>query len=974
MALNSEQRILVNAYKIALNGKNISNILTAGNAISDITKNSNSVEEFYLIGQISYVVKDYINNYLKNAGVDDFETWVKSYGSLYTRRWRTAIETYPTYDDFEEILSIVSSGLVSTTKIPWKLDYTFPPNSSLEFESAEVGFVGAIKNVDEVQILGRTLRLLNIKNTAAQSALGFNKKFIFDVTTIDGRTNTLEIDQTTNIEVFFALKDGIIYPSDTDTNNILKKLSDQYNVGIQKNNPTAYDSTKTYVPPYAPKIKPDESGKKIQNYQYKLGFLTRNSLNFIESETRISTNFLTNLQVLWLEQENYPNEISLSQIPIFTSWPKSSDGVNLDVIDQSYANLWKTPTIVPKFIFLVDQTTFNGLRDYVDNTVSKRSYFSPKNTHRVKYELSILPAGSSFPNSPGGVDLGIVNISRNDFDPTTFIQNIGKLPTFGQLVEFDFILTYPNVIPNDNSLGTWMSDIVIPTIRDRQIYKKRLNINDEDLVNDIVSSQMFLQIFNLNYKSNNIQIVNNNEEHQFLIKLINDSILTLESSEEDWKDVNIALLQLLKRFIDFLKFRGYPDIFFFTIDKNEFDIITGFRFAGDELTDLGTNPRPFIPVEDDTFVDLDIAEDWFPNPPYTFKGLSKAYDYIPNINSLKTRAMFNCVGERMTVFYTGSTSVSHSKYFIPVWDKTPEKHDAYHHFDIAYAHINGSGSSYTSSLVDMLPSKSIYRKYMLECMGSTNGKFKFKNDKESDYFYVIQFDRNDFKDRIDPGNMQITLSPLSSSANQMTNTGSNFYIDQTRGEIFTLIDESDDADESQSARGYNQDHYYLISGSIQEGAYDEDNTESWGVLFPKSGIMILDGTMLDQSCSFNTVTASIDGDNNRKLFLSISGSCSGHNIRTTSGSWYARSTEEYMRETYLCRLHSEEFNYSNNYTYHTDTSGSLRYYSTLIPFTYITTVGLYSNNGDLVAVGKTRKPLKKDVNTEYVFQVRIRLN
>lgn len=974
MALNSEQRILVDAYKIALNGKQISSILTAGNAISDITRNSNSVEEFYLIGQITYVVKDYINNYLKNGGIEDFETWVKSYGSLYTKRWRTALETYPTYDDFEEILSIVSSGLVGTNKISWKPNYTLPPNSSLEFESAEVGFIGAIKNADEVQLLGRTLRLLNIKNTAAQTALGFNKKFIFDVTTIDGRTQSLEIDQPTNIEVFFALKDGIVYPSNTDTDNVLKKLSDQYNAGIEKNNPTAYDSTKTYVPPYAPKIKPDESGKKIQNYQYKLGFLTRSSLSFIESETKISRDFLNNLQVLWIEQENYPNEISLSHVPLFTTWPKTSDGINLDVVDQSYENLWKTPTIMPKFIFLVDQTTFNGLRDYVENTFSKKSTFSPKITNRFKYELNILPLGAVLPSQDVNVGFGTVAQNRDVFDPTTFIQNLGKLPTYGQLVEFDFQSENPTVIPNSDFLNTWLSDNVIPTIRDRQIYKKRPNITDEELVNDVVSSQMFLQIFNLNYKSNNIQIVNDDEDHQFVVQLIDNSILTLESSEEKWKDVNIALLQLLKRYVNFVKVRGYPSIFFFLVDTNEFDIITGFRVAGDEVNDLGTNPRTYTPAQEDTFVDLDIAEDWIPNAPYAFKGLSKAYDYIPNINTLKTRAMFNCVGERMTTFHTGSTSVSHSKYFISVWDKTPEKHDAYHHFDIAYAHINGSGSSYTSSLIDMLPSKSIYRKYMLECMGSTNGKFKFKNNKESDYFYVIQFDRNDFKDRIDPGNMQITLCPLSSSRNQMINTGSNFYVDQTRGEIFTLIDDSNDADESQSANRYIQDHYYLISGSIQEGAYDEDNTESWGVVFPKSGIMILDGTMLDQSCSFNTVTASIDGDNNRKLFLSISGSCSGHTIRTISGSWYARSTEEYMRETYLCRLHSEEFNYSNNYTYHTNTSGSLRYYSTLTPFTYITTIGLYSNNGDLVAVGKTRKPLRKDVNTEYVFQVRVRLN
>ena len=972
MALNSEQRILVDAYKIALNGKEISSILTAGNAISDITRNSNSIEEFYVIGQITYVVKDYINNYLKNGGIDDFETWVKSYGSLYVSRWRTAIETYPTYDDFEEILSIVSSGLVSTNKISWKPNYSISVNSNLEFEIAEVGSIGAIKNSDDVQLIGRTLRILNIKNTAAQTALGFKKTFKFDVITIDGRSQTVEIDQSTNIEIFFGLKDGIVYPNDADTNNVLKKLSDQYNNGIEKNNISAYDSTKTYVPPFAPKIKPDDSEKKYQNYSYKIGSLTADSLRFIESETRISFNFLQGLKVLWIEQENYPNEVALSTVPLFTSWPKNSAGINLDVIDDSYKDLWKSP-ISAKFIFLVDQSTFNGLRDYVEKTFSKTSNFSPKISHRNKYELSISPLGAPQQGDSITETLDLSNTTPNTFDPSSFLRNLGSIPTFGQLVSFQFS-EQNAAVPSENLLSDWLVTTVIPTITNRQLYKKNPNISDNDLVDDIVSSKIFLEILNLNYKINNIDIVSTDVEYFGLIEQINNSISTLEESNENWKNINISLLNLLKRFLDFVKVRGYPSIFLFLTDTNEFGIVTGFRIAGDEVNDLGTNPRTYIPAEEDTFVDLDIAEDWFPNTPYIFKGLSKAYDYIPNINTLKTRAMFNCIGERMTTFYTGSTNVSHSKYFIPVWDKTPEKHDAYHHFDIAYAHINGSGSSYTSSLIDMLPSKSIYRKYMLECMGSTNGKFKFKNDKESDYFYVIQFDRNDFKDRIDPGNMQITLCPLSSSKNQMINTGSNFYVDQTRGEIFTLIDDSNDADESQSANRYIQDHYYLISGSIQEGVYDEDNTESWGVVFPKSGIMILDGTMLDQSCSFNTVTASIDGDNNRKLFLSISGSCSGHTIRTISGSWYARSTEEYMRETYLCRLHSEEFNYSNNYTYHTNTSGSLRYYSTLTPFTYITTIGLYSNNGDLVAVGKTRKPLRKDVNTEYVFQVRVRLN
>jgi hypothetical protein len=974
MSLNSEQRILVDAYKTALNGKDVNSILAAGNPISDITRGSNSIEEFYLIGQIVVQVKDYINTFLKNGGSYDFETWLKSYGSLYVGRWRGVIERYPLYTDFEEILGIVASGLVSTNKISWKPPYVVPAQSNLEFESAEIGFIGAIKNSNGIQPLGRALRLLNIKNTSSQFELGFTKTITSEVIDVTGKTKTLVIDESATIEVFFVLKDNLIYPQQIDTDNILKKLSDQYNDGIERNNITAYDSNKSHIPPFASRLKPDESEKKYQSYHYKTGFLTEASLGYIESETRISRDFLRPLQVLWLEQENYPDEITLSHLPIFTSWPKGADGVPLDVIEESYTNLWKSPNIRAKFAFLVDETTFNGLKNYTDRTFSTKSSFSPKINNIFKYELNILPLGAVFPSTDPSTTLGIASAPKDTFNPTTFIQNLTSLPTYGPLVEFVYKDTSVAPVPSSDILNNWLVDDVVRVIANRQIYKKRPNVTDDELVDDIVSSQLFLEIFNLTFKVNNIQMVRTDAEHLALSDQIKIALGILDTTQEKWKTINIKLLNLLQRYIDFVKLRGYLDILFFMVDTNEFEIITGLRVAGDEVDDLGRNPRTYVPAQEDTFIDLDIAEDWIPNAPYIFKGLSRAYDYIPNLTSLKTRGMFTCIGERMKTFFTGSTSVSHSKYFIPVYDKLPEKNDSYHHFDISYAHINGSGSTYTASGVDLLPAKTIYKKYMMECFGSTAGKFKFKNDKEVDYFYVIQFDRNDFKDRIDPGNIQLTFCPLSSSANQLVNTGSNFFVDQTRGELYTLIDDSGDGDESQSADRYIQDHYYLISGSIQEGAYDDDNKEAWGVIFPKSGIMVLDGTVLDQSCSFNTVTASIDGDNNRKLFLSISGSCSSHNIRTIGGSWYARSTEEYMRETYNCRVHSEEFNYSNNYTYHANTSGSLKYYSTLTPFTYITSIGLYNSDGDLVAVGKTRKPLKKDVNTEYVFQVRVRLN
>ena len=41
------------------------------------------------------------------------------------------------------------------------------------------------------------------------------------------------------------------------------------------------------------------------------------------------------------------------------------------------------------------------------------------------------------------------------------------------------------------------------------------------------------------------------------------------------------------------------------------------------------------------------------------------------------------------------------------------------------------------------------------------------------------------------------------------------------------------------------------------------------------------------------------------------------------------------------------------------------------PFTYITTIGLYNDDGDLLAVAKLSKPIKKTPSTELVVKVKL---
>jgi len=75
---------------------------------------------------------------------------------------------------------------------------------------------------------------------------------------------------------------------------------------------------------------------------------------------------------------------------------------------------------------------------------------------------------------------------------------------------------------------------------------------------------------------------------------------------------------------------------------------------------------------------------------------------------------------------------------------------------------------------------------------------------------------------------------------------------------------------------------------------------------------------------------------------------------------------------FFCRAAASDFNYSTNPTY-TDENGKIVVVKTVAdqPFSYITTVGLYSNAGDLLATAKLSRPIEKNPNNELTIRVRL---
>ena len=102
--------------------------------------------------------------------------------------------------------------------------------------------------------------------------------------------------------------------------------------------------------------------------------------------------------------------------------------------------------------------------------------------------------------------------------------------------------------------------------------------------------------------------------------------------------------------------------------------------------------------------------------------------------------------------------------------------------------------------------------------------------------------------------------------------------------------------------------------------------------------------------------------NHRKLFNSIK-----------SGSSFQARREEVRRSSfYFCRVPFDEYNHSQNPSYVSGDNAELVHSSFITePNTYITTVGLYNDNNELLAVAKLSQPFKKNPNTEALIKVKL---
>ena len=94
-------------------------------------------------------------------------------------------------------------------------------------------------------------------------------------------------------------------------------------------------------------------------------------------------------------------------------------------------------------------------------------------------------------------------------------------------------------------------------------------------------------------------------------------------------------------------------------------------------------------------------------------------------------------------------------------------------------------------------------------------------------------------------------------------------------------------------------------------------------------------------------------------------------LRTRIDNISFNNTTELNSTIYFCRVNHNDFNYSTNPTYLNSSKIRVKQDRTDAPVSYITTVGLYSSDGALLAVGKLSEPLKKAPDVEYTLRARL---
>ena len=345
----------------------------------------------------------------------------------------------------------------------------------------------------------------------------------------------------------------------------------------------------------------------------------------------------------------------------------------------------------------------------------------------------------------------------------------------------------------------------------------------------------------------------------------------------------------------------------------------------------------------------------------------------------------------LTSFFTSSVqSSSNGQYFLQVFNKVPSDTTSAKQFSILYGHKGGSGSLGKPGVTGNRETATVYGQFLNLTQPPETEEFTFGQGTSgvSQQIYVISFDRARSREKVDPGNWELQLA--------------GGQVNASNKKTIKLIDDSSTSVTTVNDAGITE--YNVVSGSIQGGstiiqkaaASEGTDSGSYGKFYPDLGVIILNATRLQVS-DLGDPTDAIGGAGPGRSALfelgrtangsSTGGSYTGSNTlfspashslhrmyhAISSGSLFQARREELVSSThYFCRVKNSRFNKSNNPTWSSGSSTlPLEIFRDGKEKTYITTVGLYDDASELLAVAKLSQPILKSKSREALIKVKL---
>ena len=316
--------------------------------------------------------------------------------------------------------------------------------------------------------------------------------------------------------------------------------------------------------------------------------------------------------------------------------------------------------------------------------------------------------------------------------------------------------------------------------------------------------------------------------------------------------------------------------------------------------------------------------------------------------------------------------------FQSVYDYPYLSSSANHIFDVAMGfHATSSLSGTSVGHVQVSKKINMYNQMAQVLMGyDENGNIRrFDEDGDltggtkMDEVFFINFARLLTKDEIKKGSFSLELGVNELfDANKFdsrikiadTNAQNDYRVNSPAGDYGILY-----AGESTSGN--------ILHSNAQAG----DTTTKAGLIFYQAGIAVISASVFlqdtsgilhtdmdhtDMNAAENSVIDIMSGS-------AISASCDA--LRQRMYNVQFNNTTELNSTVYFCRAHHNEFNYSTNPTYLSSSKLVVKNNASDTPVSYISTVGLYSADNELLAVAKLSEALKKDPSNELTLRVRL---